>query len=134
MVWLWVVLLAVLSLWVGWRLLLRSFVRQYFTKNYAPIQLSESQLGYFPPNHHLQDVPWCSTRETYCQANTFTDDHASARENGLEGRDQFPDGIYLRGQRSTQNRFLALYRPRARPRGGRALLGAGAPLLRDPRP
>lgn len=71
MVWVWVVLLAVLSLWVGWRLLLRSFVRQYFTKNYAPIQLSESQLGYFPPNHHLQDVPWCSTRETYCQANTL---------------------------------------------------------------
>ncbi len=70
MVWVWVAL-AALSLWAGWRLLARSFVRQYFAKNYAPIQLSESQLGDFPPSHHLQDVPWFSTRETYCQANTL---------------------------------------------------------------
>jgi len=73
------VALAALSLWAGWRLLARLFVRQYFTKNYAPIQLSESQLGGFPPSHHLQDVPWFSTRETYCQANTLQS-HTSGEE------------------------------------------------------
>lgn len=71
MVWVLVTLLAALSLWVGWSLLVRSFVRQYFTRNYQPIELVESQLGGFPPSHQLLDVPWFCTRESYCEANTL---------------------------------------------------------------
>jgi len=71
MVWVLVAVLAGLALWVGWNLLVRSFVRQYFAKSYSPIPLEATPIGNFPPSHHLRDVPWFSTRETYCEANTL---------------------------------------------------------------
>jgi hypothetical protein len=69
--WVLMVALAGLLLGVGWNLLMRSFIRRYFTQSYAPILLEDAQIGGFPPSHHLRDVPWFSTRETYCEANTL---------------------------------------------------------------
>jgi hypothetical protein len=70
---LWVLIAVLVGLagWVGWVWLMRFFVRQYFTKNYAPIPLEPTSIGDFSPSHHLKDVPWHSTRETYCESNTL---------------------------------------------------------------
>jgi hypothetical protein len=71
MVWVWLVLLVVLTVWVGWRLLGWYFLGQHFTKNYLPIPLEPASINGFPSNHHLEDVPWHCTRETYCESSTL---------------------------------------------------------------
>ncbi|MCX7783285.1 MAG: hypothetical protein N2318_06525 [Meiothermus sp.] len=70
---LWILLAVVMGIlaWVGWRLVGRYFIRQYFRKHYAPIALEPASIGSFPLSYHLQDVPWCCTREAYCEANTL---------------------------------------------------------------
>jgi hypothetical protein len=56
---------------VGWRLLMTFFQHQYYTESYAPITLTSDDVGEYPANHHLDDVPWIATREWYCQGNSL---------------------------------------------------------------
>jgi hypothetical protein len=50
---------------------MNAFVRQYYQAEYAPLELAANQVGDHPPEHHLQDVPWISTREPVCQSNSL---------------------------------------------------------------
>jgi len=56
---------------IGWNLLNRYFVDKYYQDTYQPIPLSASAVGLPPAEHHLTDVPWLSTRESYCAANAL---------------------------------------------------------------
>lgn len=56
---------------IGWQLLIGWFQRQYYEQNYAPLPLTVENIGDYPPQHHLDDVPWIATRETYCNANSL---------------------------------------------------------------
>jgi hypothetical protein len=55
----------------GWRALTAFFQRRYYLEGYAPVELSADAVGAFPAAHHLDDVPWIATRESYCQANSL---------------------------------------------------------------
>jgi hypothetical protein len=56
---------------LAWRALLNAFVHQYYRVQYHPVELEASQVGNYPPEHHLQDVPWISTREAVCQSTSL---------------------------------------------------------------
>ena len=56
---------------VGWRLLVRSFVRRYFVQAYAPIRLAATDVGDYPPNRQLRDVPWIATDVPACQSTSL---------------------------------------------------------------
>jgi len=56
---------------VGWRLLLRSFVRRYYVQTYAPIRLAATDVGDYPPERHLRDVPWIATDVPACQSTSL---------------------------------------------------------------
>ncbi len=53
---------------VGWRLLLRGFVRRYYTQAYEPIRLAPTDVGDYPPEQHLRDVPWIAADVPACQS------------------------------------------------------------------
>jgi hypothetical protein len=55
----------------GWRALTAFFQRRYYVEGYAPLELSADDVGTPPTRHHLDDVPWIATRESYCQANSL---------------------------------------------------------------
>jgi hypothetical protein len=74
MTWIWIIViagLALAALALGWNGFVRSFMRRYFEEHYQPVPLEDADTGAFPSSHHLRDVPWFSTRETYCEANTL---------------------------------------------------------------
>jgi hypothetical protein len=56
---------------LAWQALMDTFVRQYYQAEYAPLELAASQVGSYPPEYHLQDVPWISTGEPVCQSNSL---------------------------------------------------------------
>jgi hypothetical protein len=66
---------------LAWRALIDAFVHQYYQAEYAPIELSASQVGTYPPEHHSQDVPWISTQEAVCQSNSL---QMIAAQRGIE--------------------------------------------------
>jgi hypothetical protein len=66
-----VLLLLVLAGVVGWRILMRYFVRQYYEDSYQPISLAESGIGVFPPEYHLEDVPWIASDQPVCQSTSL---------------------------------------------------------------
>jgi hypothetical protein len=62
-----VVALGVLS-FLGWRLLMRSFTNRYYRESYAPIELTKAEVGAYPAEHHLADMPWISADVQACQS------------------------------------------------------------------
>jgi hypothetical protein len=65
-----IAIVAVIGLlgFLGWRLLMRSFVVRYYREAYAPLELRASDLAPFPAEHHLVDVPWISADVQVCQS------------------------------------------------------------------
>ncbi len=43
----------------------------YYQGNYEPLELSADALGDFPPQYHLDDVPWIATEESYNHSNSM---------------------------------------------------------------
>jgi hypothetical protein len=66
---------------VGWRALMRYFVCQYYEGEYQPIPLTAADVGHYPAEHHLDDVPWISTGEPLCQSNSL---QMVAAQRGIE--------------------------------------------------
>ena len=56
---------------LGWRMLVAYFQRQYYRETYAPTELAAGDIGDCPATHRLDDVPWFATAETYCQSNSL---------------------------------------------------------------
>ncbi len=56
---------------IGWRLLLRSFVRRYYEQTYAPIRLAMTDVSDYPPEQHLRDVPWIAADVPACQSTSL---------------------------------------------------------------
>lgn len=56
---------------VGWRRRLRSFVRRYYVQAYAPIRLAAADVGDYPPEQQLRDVPWIATDVPACQSTSL---------------------------------------------------------------
>ena len=56
---------------LGWRALMRYFVRRYYEESYHPLELKADSLSGYPVEHHLDDVPWISTREAVCQSKSL---------------------------------------------------------------
>ena len=61
----WIALIAIAALvaglFIGWPILLRRFVRDYYRRTYEPIALNEIDLVGAPEEHHLMDVPWITS-------------------------------------------------------------------------
>jgi hypothetical protein len=54
---------------LGWRWLIRYFVRAYYRQTYAPLSLNEQDIVEpFPLEHHLTDTPWISSSLPLCQS------------------------------------------------------------------
>jgi hypothetical protein len=53
----------------------------YYRISYKPLKLSAEAVGDFPPQYHLDDVPWISTKESYCQSNSL---QMIAAQKGIE--------------------------------------------------
>jgi hypothetical protein len=66
---------------VGWPMLMTSFVHRYYREAYAPIQLTSDDIGDYPVEHHLDDVPWLATEEAFCQGNSL---QMIAAQRGIE--------------------------------------------------
>jgi len=64
---------------LGWQLLMAHFIAQYYRDTYAPIELADVPAS-APARHHLDDVPWYSTQETYCAATSL---QMIAAQNGM---------------------------------------------------
>ena len=56
---------------IGWQMMMAHFQRQYYQEAYAPLELATASIGDYPTEHHLDDVPWFATEETYCQSNSL---------------------------------------------------------------
>lgn len=56
---------------VGWRALMSHFVRQYYQAEYAPITLSAGDVGAYPAEHRLADVPWIAADVAVCQSTSL---------------------------------------------------------------
>ncbi|MCX7790475.1 MAG: BtrH N-terminal domain-containing protein, partial [Chloroflexaceae bacterium] len=56
---------------VGWRLLLRGFVRRYYTQAYEPVRLAATDVGDYPSEQHLRDVPWIAADVPVCQSTSL---------------------------------------------------------------
>jgi hypothetical protein len=56
---------------VGWRRLVVFFQHAYYREGYAALELAAHDVGDYPPQSHLDDVPWIATQESYCQANSL---------------------------------------------------------------
>ncbi|MCS6881310.1 MAG: hypothetical protein RMK84_02600 [Oscillochloridaceae bacterium] len=56
---------------VGWRLLLRGFLRRYYEQTYAPIRLAATDVGDYPAEQHLRDVPWIAADVPACQSTSL---------------------------------------------------------------
>ena len=66
---------------LGWRMLVAYFQRQYYRAAYAPTELAAADIGDYPAEHHLDDVPWLATEGTYCQSNSL---QMIAAQRGIE--------------------------------------------------
>ena len=66
---------------LGWRALTRFFLRQYYEGNYHPLELTTEEVGDYPAEHLLDNVPWIATRETLCQSNSL---QMIAAQQGIE--------------------------------------------------
>jgi hypothetical protein len=66
---------------LGWRMLVAYFQRQYYRAAYAPMELAAADIGDYPAEHHLDDVPWFATEGTYCQSNSL---QMIAAQKGIE--------------------------------------------------
>jgi hypothetical protein len=53
---------------VGYQLLIRSFIQQYYEVTYQPTRLTKGQVAPSPPAHRLTDVPWFSEAAPLCQS------------------------------------------------------------------
>jgi hypothetical protein len=76
-----VLALCLVAGFLGWQALMRYFVRQYYEGEYQPIRLTAADLGPYPAEHHLDDVPWISTDEPLCQSNSL---QMVAAQRGIE--------------------------------------------------
>lgn len=56
---------------LGWRALTSYFVRQYYQAEYAPITLSAGDVGAYPAEHRLGDVPWIAADVGVCQSTSL---------------------------------------------------------------
>lgn len=56
---------------VGWRLLLRGFVRRYYRQAYEPIRLAATDVSDYPAEQHLRDVPWIAADVPACQSTSL---------------------------------------------------------------
>lgn len=56
---------------VGWRLLLRGFVWRYYTQAYEPVRLAATDVGDYPSEQHLRDVPWIAADVPVCQSTSL---------------------------------------------------------------
>ena len=66
---------------VGWRILKTHFQEQYYREGYEPLKVVADHVGHYPAEFHLHNVPWISTRESYCQANSLA---MVAAQHGIE--------------------------------------------------
>jgi hypothetical protein len=66
-----IVILMVAGGFLGWRALMRSFVRQYYVDNYDPLPLPAEGMGTYPAEHHLDDMAWISIEEPVCQSTSL---------------------------------------------------------------
>ncbi len=66
-----VLLLLVVGGLVGWRMLMTWFVHEYYSEAYTPIALTLDDIGEYPPEYHLDDVPWFATQDAFCQGNSL---------------------------------------------------------------
>ncbi len=64
------ILLVVAGL-IGWQALMSYFVQQYYRTEYAPIALSAGDIGAYPAEHHLDDVPWIAADIAVCQSTSL---------------------------------------------------------------
>jgi len=46
-------------------------VRRYYVQTYAPIRLAATDVGDYPPERHLRDVPWIATDVPACQSTSL---------------------------------------------------------------
>lgn len=67
--------------WLGWRGMNTYFQQQYYRQAYEPIELTAEDIGRYPPQHYLDDVPWIATEELYCQSNSL---RMIAAQHGIE--------------------------------------------------
>jgi hypothetical protein len=67
--------------WLGWRGMNTYFQQQYYRQAYEPIELTAEDIGGYPAQHHLDDVPWIATQEAYCQSNSL---RMIAAQHGIE--------------------------------------------------
>jgi len=63
-----IVLLLALGGWLGWQAVQDYFVQAYYQQSYQPTPLAASQLGAYPAEYHLQDVPWIAYDQPVCQS------------------------------------------------------------------
>ena len=47
------------------------FARLYMRQTRQPIRLTQEAVVTFPPEHHLDNVPWIATDQWYCQSNSL---------------------------------------------------------------
>jgi hypothetical protein len=66
---------------LGWRMLVAYFQRQYYRETCAPTELAAGDIGDYPATHRLDDVPWFATEGTYCQSNSL---QMIAAQRGIE--------------------------------------------------
>ena len=66
-----VVILLVVGGVLGWRALMNYFVQQYYQQTYQPLALEAGLVGDYPPERHLNDVPWIAVEESLCQSTSL---------------------------------------------------------------
>ena len=76
-----VALVGIVAGLLGWRQLVRHFVRQYYRRTYEPIALTATSSGDLPVEHHLTDVPWIAQPYGVCQSTSL---QMIAAQHGIE--------------------------------------------------
>lgn len=66
-----IVVLLIVAGVVGWQALMNYFVHQYYRTEYAPITLSDGEIGAYPAEHRLSGVPWIAADVSVCQSTSL---------------------------------------------------------------
>jgi len=78
---LWIVISVVLVSVFMWLYICRYFQQRYFERNYHPQWLKEDEIGNFPKNYEIKNIPWISYKKAYCQPATI---QMVAYKNGIK--------------------------------------------------
>jgi hypothetical protein len=65
---------------VAWRTVASAY-RQYYEGAYAPIRLAAGHIDDYPPEHHLDDIPWIAASFPVCQSTAL---QMIAAQHGIE--------------------------------------------------